>query len=160
MARCARCANWSSAARFVARRKSFFRSFAMSLIQTPVSYGELIDKITILEIKSRRITDDAKLANVRNELDMLNATWANDSASQIDIADEREKLHAVNETLWDIEDAIRMKERAQAFDQEFIELARAVYFRNDERAAFKRQINLKLGSELVEEKSYQDYRAV
>jgi hypothetical protein len=132
----------------------------MSLIQTPVSYGELIDKITILEIKSRRITDDAKLANVRNELDMLNATWANDSASQIDIADEREKLHAVNETLWDIEDAIRMKERAQAFDQEFIELARAVYFRNDERAAFKRQINLKLGSELVEEKSYQDYRAV
>jgi len=130
----------------------------MSLIQTPVSYGELIDKITILEIKSRRITDDAKLANVRNELDMLNATWANDSASQIDIADERERLHTVNETLWDIEDAIRMKERAQAFDQEFIELARAVYFRNDERAAFKREINLKLGSELVEEKSYQDYR--
>jgi hypothetical protein len=132
----------------------------MSLIQTPVSYGELIDKITILEIKSRRITDDAKLANVRNELDMLNATWANDSASQIDIADEREKLHTVNETLWDIEDAIRMKERAQAFDQEFIDLARAVYFRNDERAAFKREINFKLGSELVEEKSYQDYRAV
>ena len=132
----------------------------MSLIQTPVSYGELIDKITILEIKSRRITDDAKLANVRNELDMLNATWANDSASQIDIADERERLHTVNETLWDIEDAIRMKERAQAFDQEFIELARAVYFRNDERAAFKREINLNLGSELVEEKSYQDYRAV
>lgn len=132
----------------------------MSLIQTPVSYGELIDKITILEIKSRRITDEAKLANVRNELDMLNATWANDSASQIDIADERERLHTVNETLWDIEDAIRMKERAQAFDQEFIELARAVYFRNDERAAFKREINLKLGSELVEEKSYQDYRAV
>jgi len=130
----------------------------MSLIQTPVSYGELIDKITILEIKSRRITDDAKLANVRNELDMLNATWANDSASQVDIADERERLHTVNETLWDIEDAIRMKERAQAFDQEFIELARAVYFRNDERAAFKREINLKLGSELVEEKSYQDYR--
>ena len=124
-----------------------------------ISAGELIDKITILEIKSCRITDDAKLANVRNELDMLNATWANDSASQIDIADERERLHTVNETLWDIEDAIRMKERAQAFDQEFIELARAVYFRNDERAAFKREINLKLGSELVEEKSYQDYRA-
>ena len=132
----------------------------MSLIQTPVSYGELIDKITILEIKSRRITDDAKLANVRNELDMLNATWANDAASHTDIADERERLHAVNETLWDIEDAIRVKERAQAFDQEFIELARAVYFRNDERAAFKREINLRLGSELVEEKSYQDYRAV
>ena len=132
----------------------------MSLIQTPVSYGELIDKITILEIKSRRITDDAKLANVRNELDLLNATWANDAASYTDIVDERQRLLTVNETLWDIEDKIRLKERAQEFDQEFIELARAVYFRNDERAAFKREINLKLGSQLVEEKSYQDYRAV
>jgi hypothetical protein len=130
----------------------------MSLIQTPVSYGELIDKITILEIKSRRITDAAKLANVRNELDLLNATWANDAASQTDIGGERARLLAVNELLWDIEDKIRLKERAQAFDQEFIELARAVYFRNDERAAFKREINLKLGSQLVEEKSYQDYR--
>jgi len=132
----------------------------MSLIHTPVSYGELIDKITILEIKSRRIGDAAKLANVRNELDLLNATWANDTASHTDIADERARLLAVNELLWDIEDKIRLKERAQAFDQEFIELARAVYFRNDERAAFKREINLKLGSQLVEEKSYQDYRAV
>ncbi|GAA0241300.1 DUF6165 family protein [Rhodanobacter caeni] len=130
----------------------------MSLIQTPVSYGELIDKITILEIKSRRITDEAKLANVRNELDMLNATWANSTASQTDIGDERARLLAVNEALWDIEDRIRLKERAQAFDAEFIELARSVYFRNDERAAFKREINQKLGSELVEEKSYQDYR--
>ena len=132
----------------------------MSLIQTPVSYGELIDKITILEIKSRRITDDAKLANVRNELDLLSATWANDAASHTDISAERARLLAVNELLWDIEDQIRLKERAQAFDQEFIELARAVYFRNDERAAFKREINLKLGSQLVEEKSYQNYRAV
>jgi hypothetical protein len=132
----------------------------MSLIQTPVSYGELIDKITILEIKSRRIADDAKLANVRNELDLLNATWANHAASKTDIGDERARLLAVNELLWDIEDRIRLKERAQAFDQEFIELARAVYFRNDERAAFKREINLKLGSQLVEEKSYQDYRAL
>jgi len=131
----------------------------MSLIQTPVSYGELIDKITILEIKSRQITDPAKLANVRNELDLLNATWANDAASKTDISRERADLLNVNETLWDIEDRIRLKERAQAFDQEFIELARAVYFRNDERAAFKREINLKLGSQLVEEKSYQDYRA-
>ena len=132
----------------------------MSLIQTPVSYGELIDKITILEIKSRRISDPAKLANVRSELDLLNATWANHAASHTDIADERTRLHAVNELLWDIEDKIRLKERAQAFDQEFIELARAVYFRNDERAAVKREINLKLGSQLVEEKSYEDYRAV
>jgi len=130
----------------------------MSLIQTPVSYGELIDKITILEIKSRRITDAAKLANVRNELELLNATWAADQASQTDISDARARLLAVNEQLWDIEDRIRLKEKAQAFDQEFIELARSVYFRNDERAAFKREINLKLGSQLVEEKSYQDYK--
>lgn len=132
----------------------------MSLIQTPVSYGELIDKITILEIKSRRIKDDAKLANIRNELELLIATWANDSASQTDIVDERAQLLEVNEALWDIEDAIRLKERAQAFDAQFIELARSVYVRNDERAAFKREINLKLGSDLVEEKSYEDYRAV
>jgi hypothetical protein len=130
----------------------------MSLIQVPVSYGELIDKITILEIKARQITDPAKLANVRNELDLLNATWASDAASQTDIGDERARLLAVNEALWDIEDRIRLKERAQAFDAEFVELARSVYFRNDERAAVKREINLKLGSHLVEEKSYQDYR--
>ncbi|HEY9131565.1 MAG TPA: DUF6165 family protein [Dyella sp.] len=131
----------------------------MSLIHTPVSYGELIDKITILEIKSRQITDPAKLANVRNELDLLNATWANDPASKTDISRERADLLKVNETLWDIEDRIRLKEKAQAFDREFIELARAVYFRNDERAAFKREINLKLGSQLVEEKSYENYKA-
>jgi len=132
----------------------------MSLIHVPVSYGELIDKITILEIKSKQMTDPAKLANVRNELDQLNATWAAHPAAVTDIADERARLLGVNETLWDIEDRIRLKEKAQAFDQEFIELARAVYFRNDERAAVKREINLKLGSQLVEEKSYQDYKAV
>ncbi|GAB2810631.1 DUF6165 family protein [Dyella kyungheensis] len=131
----------------------------MSLIQVPVSYGELIDKITILEIKSRQITDAAKVANVRTELDLLNATWANHPASKTDIADERARLLTVNESLWDIEDRIRLKEKAQAFDAEFIELARAVYFENDVRAAVKREINLKLGSQLVEEKSYQDYRA-
>ena len=131
----------------------------MSLIEVPVSFGELIDKITILEIKSRLITDPAKLANVRNELELLGATWANHAAAQTDIGDERARLLAVNEALWQIEDAIRLKERAQAFDPEFIALARAVYIRNDERAAVKREINLKLGSQLVEEKSYQDYRA-
>lgn len=131
----------------------------MSLIQVPVSFGELIDKITILEIKSKQMTDPAKLANVRNELQQLDATWTAHPASATDIADERARLLAVNEALWDIEDRIRLKEKAQAFDQEFIELARAVYFRNDERAAVKREINLKLGSQLVEEKSYQDYKA-
>lgn len=131
----------------------------MSLISVPVSYGELIDKITILEIKAERIADAAKLANVRTELDLLNATWGNDAASRTDIAAERAQLKAVNEALWDIEDRIRLKEKAQAFDAGFVELARSVYFRNDERAAVKRAINLKLGSKLVEEKSYQDYRA-
>ncbi|GLQ45493.1 hypothetical protein GCM10007862_05440 [Dyella lipolytica] len=136
----------------------FQREVFMSLIQVPVSFGELIDKITILEIKSRHISDASKLANVHNELNLLNATWANHHASQTDIAKERARLLAVNETLWDIEDRIRLKEKAQAFDAEFIELARSVYFQNDERAAVKREINLKLGSQLVEEKSYQDYR--
>jgi hypothetical protein len=130
----------------------------MSTISAPVSYGELIDKITILEIKSERIGDAAKLVNVRTELDMLNAMWSADPASQVDIKVERAQLRAVNEALWDIEDRIRVKEKAKAFDGEFIELARSVYIRNDERAAFKRTINEKLGSTLVEEKSYQDYR--
>jgi len=131
----------------------------MSQISVPVSYGELIDKITILEIKSERIGDSAKLANVRIELDLLNETWRADPASRIDIAIERAQLRAVNEALWDIEDRIRLKEKARAFDDEFVELARSVYIRNDERAAIKRVINQKLGSTLVEEKSYQDYRS-
>jgi hypothetical protein len=130
----------------------------MSLISVPVSFGELIDKITILEIKATEMRDAAKLANVRAELELLNATWAQNPASTTDIAAERAALKAVNQALWDIEDRIRLKEKAQAFDAEFVELARAVYFRNDERAAIKRAINLKLGSQLVEEKSYQDYR--
>jgi len=131
----------------------------MSQISVPVSYGELIDKITILEIKSARIRDSAKLANVRVELDLLSETWGNDPASRTDIAAERGELRGVNEALWDIEDRIRLKEHAKAFDAEFIELARSVYVRNDERAAIKRRINEKLGSTLVEEKSYQDYRS-
>jgi uncharacterized protein YukE len=132
---------------------------AMSELSVPVSAGELIDKITILQIKSERIRDAAKLANVRTELDQLDATWARHAFARVDIADLRARLKAVNEALWDIEDRIRLKEKAQAFDAEFIELARAVYFRNDERAAIKREINLRLGSTLVEEKSYEDYRA-
>lgn len=130
----------------------------MSQISVPIAHGELIDKITILEIKSERIRDSAKLANVRVELDLLNRTWAADPASRPDIAGERAELKRVNEALWDIEDRIRLKEKAKAFDAEFVELARSVYIRNDERAAIKRAINVKLGSTLVEEKSYQDYR--
>jgi DNA-binding GntR family transcriptional regulator len=136
-----------------------YPSIRMSELLTPISIGELIDKITILEIKSVHIDDAAKLVNVRKELDLLNATWAAHAASKVDIAAERAQLKAVNEALWDIEDHIRLKEKAQAFDAEFIELARSVYFRNDVRAKVKREINVKLGSTLIEEKSYQDYSA-
>jgi hypothetical protein len=138
----------------------FLGSHAMSLISAPVSFGELIDKITILEIKSGRMTDAAKLANVRDELELLSALWQRDPASNTDISAERAELKRINEALWEIEDEIRLKERDQAFDARFIELARAVYHTNDKRAAVKRAINLKLGSRLVEEKSYQDYGAV
>lgn len=131
----------------------------MSLIHVPVSFGELLDKVAILEIKSERMTDPAKLANVRRELDELRSTWSTAPESKIDIADLLAALKAVNERLWVIEDDIRIQESKQLFDAEFIRLARAVYFENDERARVKREINLKLGSALVEEKSYQDYRA-
>lgn len=130
----------------------------MSQISVPVSYGELIDKITILEIKSERIGNAEKLANVRKELDLLNRTWSADPLATMDISTERSSLRAVNEALWDIEDRIRVKEKNRSFDGEFVELARSVYFRNDERAAHKREINEKLGSTLVEEKSYENYR--
>ena len=125
----------------------------------PVSYGELLDKIAILQIKSERITDPGKLANVRKELSALERTWMAHPAAVQDIARLRAELKAVNERLWVIEDDIRDKERAQAFDEEFIRLARAVYFENDERARIKKDINLALGSAYVEEKSYQDYGA-
>lgn len=131
----------------------------MSEIQAPVSFGELLDKIAILQIKSERMTDPAKLANVRHELSALESTWMAHPAARGDIARLRQDLKAVNERLWVIEDDIRLKEKAQAFDQEFIALARAVYFENDERARIKKDINLALGSAYVEEKSYQDYRA-
>jgi hypothetical protein len=130
----------------------------MSDIKVSVSPGELLDKITILRIKSIRMSDAAKLANVRAELAALEETWGASSYATIDINAEVNALHAVNERLWVIEDDIRDKERAQAFDAEFIRLARAVYFENDERAAIKRRINVKLGSALVEEKSYAAYK--
>ncbi|WP_240099755.1 DUF6165 family protein [Thermomonas flagellata] len=129
----------------------------MSELLVPVSYGELLDKIAILQIKSERMADPAKLANVRRELAALEATWAAHPAAAQDIAALRAALKAVNERLWEIEDAIRLKEKAQAFDAEFIRLARAVYFENDTRARIKKDINLALGSAYVEEKSYQDY---
>ena len=130
-----------------------------SEIQVPVSFGELLDKISILQIKSERISDAAKLANVHKELAALDATWRAHPAAGKDIAGLLAELKAVNEQLWDIEDAVRLKERDQAFDAEFVELARSVYLRNDERARIKKAINLALGSGYVEEKSYRDYLA-
>ena len=126
-------------------------------IKVPVSPGELIDKITILRIKSRRMNDPQKLHNVRLELEALQGTWSGSAFAGSDIEADINALMTVNERLWVIEDEIRDKERAQAFDAEFIRLARAVYVENDERAAIKRRINLKLGSAIVEEKSYRPY---
>ena len=129
----------------------------MPEIQVPISPGELIDKITILEIKSERMSDAKKLDNVRHELSLLKATWQASALSAIDISAEWARLKHINEQLWVIEDDIRDKERSRAFDARFIELARAVYVTNDERAAVKRIINDKLGSKIVEEKSYAKY---
>jgi Family of unknown function (DUF6165) len=126
-------------------------------IKVPISPGELIDKITILEIKSARMTDAAKLANVRTELGLLQDTWRMSAYASHDVAAQWASLRTINEKLWDVEDLIRDKERAKAFDQEFIELARAVYVTNDERAAVKRELNTRLGSKIVEEKSYARY---
>jgi hypothetical protein len=130
----------------------------MKDILVPVSPGELLDKITILRIKSQRMTDAAKLANVRLELEQLEATWRACGAAIDAVRAEELELQRVNEALWDIEDRIRDKEAARAFDAQFVELARAVYVTNDERAAIKKRINLTLGSKIVEEKSYKPYR--
>jgi hypothetical protein len=126
-------------------------------IKVPISPGELIDKITILEIKAANISDATKLANVKVELHLLQETWSTSAYATTDIDAEWKQLRDVNKQLWDIEDDIRDKERQKQFDQEFIELARAVYIRNDERAAVKKTINTKLGSKIVEEKSYAKY---
>ena len=129
----------------------------MEQIQVPVSPGEVLDKITILEIKSERMTDPEKLANVRRELELLNRTWTNRVVPDDTITRIHAQLKKINESLWEIEDDIRDKERLGEFDAEFIKLARSVYFTNDKRAAAKKELNLHLGSVIIEEKSYQDY---
>jgi len=129
----------------------------MNEIKVPISPGELLDKLTILRIKSQRMTDPEKVRNVRAELDALQDTWSSCAYARMDIAADIEALQKVNERLWVIEDDIRDKERAQCFDAEFIRLARAVYVENDERAAIKKRINVTLGSSIVEEKSYRSY---
>ena len=131
----------------------------MSEILVPVSFGELLDKIAILQIKSERMGDPAKLAHVRDELTALEQAWMAHPAAGNNIVELRAQLKAVNERLWEIEDEVRVKEKAEAFDDAFVRLARSVYIENDERARIKKAINLALGSSYVEEKSYQDYRS-
>ena len=126
-------------------------------VNIEISIGEFFDKITILEIKKERIHDTAKLDNINKELDALNALLENLPFSRADIQQEFDELKAINEKLWVIEDDIRDKESAKEFDEKFIELARAVYFTNDKRSDVKRTINLKLGSDFIEEKSYEEY---
>ena len=130
----------------------------MKDILVPVSPGELLDKITILRIKVARMQDAVKLANVKLELSLLEQTWRESGVCGAGRSADEHALQHVNERLWDIEDRIRDKEAKQSFDRDFIELARAVYVSNDERAAIKKRINSQLGSRLVEEKSYKQYR--
>ncbi len=126
----------------------------LSTILAPISVGELIDKITILEIKQRYMTG-SKLKNINKELKLLkNITQDKNLEINLDLI---KNLKRINEKLWEIEDNIRIKERNQEFDEEFIQLARSVYIENDKRASIKKDINQEYNSELVEEKSYKNY---
>ena len=126
------------------------------LINTPISLGELVDKISILIIKQKNITDETKLDHVKKELDFLQKTLMT-YVKQEEINNYLENLININSKLWNIEDDIRECERKKLFDQSFIDLARSVYFTNDERAKVKNDINKNFGSELVEVKSYEEY---
>ncbi len=130
----------------------------MNEILIPISPGELLDKITILQIKSERISDPVKVANVKTELELLDKVWQAAVESDDTISALAAELKSVNEALWEIEDDIRDEERSKRFNQRFIELARAVYVTNDQRADAKKRVNQHLNSTIVEEKSYQDYR--
>jgi predicted RNA-binding protein with EMAP domain len=126
-------------------------------INIPISWGELIDKITILEIKMNRIPDVEKLENIDKELQALRSSFNKGCSEPESIDKLKSELRAVNEKLWEIEDDIRKCEKEKDFSQHFIGLARAVYINNDQRAVLKREINTLLKSELFEEKSYEDY---
>ena len=126
-------------------------------IKIELSVGELLDKISILQIKAERIDDPSKVKNINKELDVLMSLWNDSPYSDANLSSEINELKSINEALWGIEDKIRDKERNQLFDKDFIELARSVYFTNDKRAEIKRIINSKTGSELIEEKSYSEY---
>ena len=123
----------------------------------PVSWGELFDKISILQIKMDHLTSKEALKNVERELNQLSAISDVSFSSNIAVQKLNKNLKRVNQELWDIEDKIRDKERNKVFDEDFIELARAVYITNDERSRIKRSINEAFGSDLIEEKSYAEY---
>lgn len=129
----------------------------MDPILVPVAAGELVDKVTILEIKAQRITDEAKLCNVRSELQRLQQACRGRLPNTTEFEEEVQKLRRINEQLWDIEDKIRDHERRKDFGDRFIELARSVYFTNDRRSVVKRRINEISGSDVIEEKSYSQY---
>lgn len=129
----------------------------MTAIKTPISVGELLDKITILEIKSEKIRDVEKLKNVEHELNLLKKVWSGCDLGNQQVEHLKDNLKNVNLRLWKIEDDIRIQEKEKNFGEVFIQLARSVYFENDQRAAIKKEINVLTGSDVVEEKSYEDY---
>ncbi len=131
----------------------------MMQVHVPISVGELLDKISILEIKREQITDAAKRVNVERELTALERAWKATAPSSFDVTRLRDALKRANAELWRIEDEIRRKELRAEFDQQFVGLARAVYFTNDERARLKREINRVLDSAFVEEKQHVDYHS-
>jgi hypothetical protein len=130
---------------------------ALAKIQIEISPGELIDKLTILEIKLERIADPAKLANVRREFEPLQDTVSRNFSEKAELVPLIKELKRINLVLWDVEDDIRACERVSDFGEKFVRLARSVYRTNDERAAVKNRINMLLNSELFEEKSYAKY---
>ena len=129
----------------------------MNSPQIPISWGELLDKITILQIKLENLTSQDALNNVARELKQLQAIFFQSCPETIQPKELELELKKINQQLWDIEDKIRDKEKHKSFDDEFIQLARSVYITNDERSRIKRRINETFGSELIEEKSYADY---
>jgi len=127
-------------------------------MKVEISIGEAVDKVTILEIKLEKVTDSGKLKNIKKEYQLLK-----DAINEVGIlstSDEYNELRNVNSKLWHIEDEIRIKEFNKEFDEKFIELARSVYWKNDTRSDIKRKINLKFGSELIEEKNYTNYKKI
>ena len=123
----------------------------------PISWGELFDKITILQIKSEKILSPNSLKNIDRELKQLKLTFDTTFAENSKALKLAEELRRINSKLWDVEDRIREKEKKKVFDNEFIQLARSVYINNDQRSVIKRKINKAFGSELIEEKSYSKY---